>query len=614
MNPGSSQDRLDAGPAGASLAVVSDVPASGAWRARWDLILRVLLACGGIAALGLIVVVAGWEHESHLLPWMELASRTVLALYAGCQFGRLAIAPLRRPWLRRRWPELALALLCAAMAVEFRPSLEALRDVFPEVAVAELTFLFIVATQVPVLIHLGLKFLRFQEIFAVRRVSAGGVMIVTFGAMIMVGTLLLKMPRATVDGISWLDALFTSTSAVCVTGLNVVDTEATFTTTGRVILLILIQVGGLGVMTLTTFLAAIFGSLSLRGRVLLQDLLSEDNLGRISRTLPLMFLMTFAFEAVGAWALHAAMAGSGDPRGSGWFPAVFHSVSAFCNAGFSIWSGGLYDPIVRGNTAAQAVIMVLIVAGGLGFPVVYATCGWIGGTVARAAGRRRRRAGLSLHARLAWMTTLVLIVGGALALVLTESGRARTGASSSLWMEALFNSITARTAGFNIGPIESLSPASAFVLVFLMFIGGSPGSTAGGIKTTVFAVALLNARRIILGRGDVELFGRRLAEDTVARALAVVFLAMAWILLASVALALVQPAMFFGDLFFEVVSAVSTVGLTRAVTPELGVAGRLIIILTMFAGRVSVLYFVLAFIRRREPPPYRLPEEQVLVA
>jgi potassium uptake TrkH family protein len=439
-------------------------------------------------------------------------------------------------------------------------------------------------------------------------------MIVTFGAMIGIGTLLLKMPRATLHDLSWLDAFFTSTSAVCVTGLNVVDTETTFTTTGQVIILLLIQVGGLGVMTLTTFLAAIFGSISLRGRVLLQDLLSEDNLGRIGRTLPLMFLMTIAFEAAGAWALHEAMAGCGDPRGSSWFAAVFHSISAFCNAGFSIWSGGLYDPVVRGNAAVQSIIMTLIVAGGLGFPVVYATGAWIGGRAARVVGRRKRRVVLTLHARLAWLTTLILIVGGALGLWLTQAGHPRQDETTARWMEALFNSITARTAGFNVGPIEALTPASAVLMLFLMFIGGSPGGTAGGVRTTVLAVALLNARRIILGHDDVVAFRRRISEDLVARSLAVIFLALTWVFFATIVLALVQPAIVFGDLLFEVVSAVSTVGLTRAVTPQLNVVGKLIIILTMFVGRISVLYCVLVFIRRRESPPYRLPAENVIVS
>jgi len=587
---------------------------SSTWRSRVDFLLRILLACGGVAALGLVIGIAGWEHGPAALPWMEAISRLVLAAYALGVWGRLLVAAPRRVWLRQRWPALVLGVVTVAMAVEFRVTLAWLQTVFPATAVAELTLFLVAATQVPVLVALGLRFLRLQEIFAERKVSAGAVMIATFGAMAVCGTLLLKLPRATVGGISWLDALFTSTSAVCVTGLNVVDTEATFTTTGKVIILMLIQVGGLGVMTLTTFLAAIFGSISLRGRVLLQDLLSEENLGRIGRTLPLMFLMTFAFEAAGAVALHAALAEVGDPRASGWFPAVFHSISAFCNAGFSLWSGGLYDPIVRGNAGVQTVVMLLVVAGGLGFPVFYATLVWLGGGVARVAGRRQRRVVLTLHARLAWTTTLLLIVAGTVGLWLTEAGHVDAGNSSPGWMLALFNSITARTAGFNIGPVEGLTPASSLLLVVLMFIGGSPGSTAGGVKTTVFAVALLNARRIVLGRGDVELFRRRLSEDAVTRALAVMFLATGWILAATVLLAVFQPAIRLGDLLFEVVSAVSTVGLTRGVTPQLGLEGKLLIVLTMFAGRIGVLYFVLAFIRRRDTAPYRLPEENVIIA
>lgn len=581
---------------------------------RWDWFFRVLLAGSGLAALGLIVAITGWKHDVEFLPWLEGIGRGVLATYSVCQVGRLIAAPSRISWLKRRWPSLVLAVGGAVMALWFRSTLTTLGEIFPRIPAAQLAFLLIASSQVPVLADLGLRFLRFQEIFAERRVSPGAVMIVTFGALIVVGTLLLKMPSATVHGISWLDALFTSTSAVCVTGLNVVDVELTFTPTGQTILLLLIQVGGLGVMTLTTFLAAIFGSISLRGRVLLQDLLSEENLGRIGRTLPLLLAMTFVVEAAGAFALHAALDGLPDARARGWFPAVFHSVSAFCNAGFSIWSGGLYDPVVRGNESVQAVIMALIIIGGLGFPVVFATSTWLGGSLTRLVRRRQRRAVLSLHARIAWTTTIILIVGGMLGLMLTEHGRDSAAGGNAPAMLALFNSVTARTAGFNIGPIEALSPASVLLLIFLMFVGGSPGSTAGGVKTTVFAVVVLNARRIVLGRPDVEAFRRRLSEDTVARSVAVVSVAVIWILVASVLLSVLHPGRHLSDLVFEVVSAVSTVGLSRGITPQLDAAGKLLIVLTMFAGRIGVLFFVLAFTRRRDPAPLRLPEENVLVA
>ena len=584
-------------------------------RSRWDALFRTVLASSGLAALALVVWIAGWEHEASFLPWVERIARAVLALYAVCEIGRLIVAPARKAWLRRRWAPLLLAIGSAVMAVEFRVTLGWLRDWFPEVAVTELTFLLVAGTQIPVLLDLGLRFIRLQDVFAQRRVSPGAVMMVTFGAMILVGTVLLKMPRATFAGISWLDAFFTSTSAVCVTGLSVVDVETTFTPTGRVILLLLIQVGGLGVMTLTTFLAAMFGSMSLRGRVLLQDLINEDNLGRIGRTLPLILLMTFAFEAVGAVALHQALAHVDDPRAGGWFPAVFHSVSAFCNAGFSVWSGGLFDPVVRGNEAVQVIIMSLVFAGGLGFPVFYATTIWLGARTARGMGWRRRRTVLSLHARLAWVTSLGLVGAGAIGFWLAEYGRGDVDQGGNTVVAALFHSVASRTAGFNISPVEALSPASVLVLIILMFVGGCPGSTAGGVKTTAFAVALLNARRIVTGRPDAEVFGRRLSEETISRALAIMVLAVAFITLVSVLVAVAEPRFALSDIVFETVSAASTVGMSRGIVPQFGPVGKLLLILAMFVGRIGVLYVFFAFVRRRETgAPFRLPEENVIVA
>jgi potassium uptake TrkH family protein len=437
---------------------------------------------------------------------------------------------------------------------------------------------------------------------------------VTFAALIIAGMLLLKLPRATVgDGISWLDALFTSTSAVCVTGLVVVDTETAFSATGHWILLVLIQLGGLGVMTLTTFLAQLFGGVSLRSRVLVQDLISEENLGRIGRTLPLVLGMVILFEVAGAVALHACIGDVPAERGGTLFSAVFHSISAFCNAGFSNWSGGLYDPLVRGNTAVQSIVMVLIVAGGMGFPVVYATTAWLWRRVVRIFARRSRRPVLSLHARLAWMTTAALVVIGAAGIGLAEYVFADNPHDTPPVVASLFHSVTARTAGFNISPVEAMTPAAVSMIVLLMFVGGCPGSTAGGAKTTAFAIALLNVRRILLGRRDVEVFGRRVPEEVVSRALAVMFLSMAWIGVAGTVLALLHPDLPLSDLVFETVSALSTVGLSRGVTAQLGPGAKVLIILTMFAGRIGVLYFIFAFAGRREPAPYRVPEEAILV-
>jgi Trk-type K+ transport system membrane component len=463
------------------------------------------------------------------------------------------------------------------------------------------------------LLLIGLRSLRLHEVFAERKVSPGAVMMITFGALIIAGTLMLLTPRATTAGISVLDAGFTAISAVCVTGLTVVDTETAITPFGKVILLCLFQAGGLGVMTLTTFLAQAFGGVSLRGRVLLQDLISEENVGHIGRMLLWIVGITLTTEAIGAWWLFTALEPTADVRGSHVFVAVFHSVSAFCNAGFSTWSGGLYDPVVRTNTGVQVVIMLLIVAGGMGFPVLVATFRWLRARVAHrwlGAGRKPR---LSVHARLAWITTGALILGGALLIGVAEYVAGDQVHHTPAVVASLFHSITARTAGFNIAPVEAMTPAAISVIILLMFIGGCPAGTAGGVRTTAFAVALLNVRRIVLGRRDVEAFGRRIPEEVVSRAMAVMILSIGWLGAGTTLLALFEPHVPLSSLVFEMVSALSTVGLTRGVTPELGTAGKLVIMLTMFAGRIGLLYFVFAFLGRPKPPPFRVPEENVYV-
>jgi Trk-type K+ transport system membrane component len=220
---------------------------------------------------------------------------------------------------------------------------------------------------------------------------------------------------------------------------------------------------------------------------------------------------------------------------------------------------------------------------------------------------------MGLHPRIAWITTGVLIIGGAILIGLAEYVAGRQIHHTPAAVASLFLSITARTAGFNISPVEAMTPAAISVLILLMFIGGCPAGTAGGVRTTAFAVALLNVRRIVLGRRDVEAFGRRLPEEVVSRAMAVMILSVGWIGTGTTLLALLEPHVPLSALVFEVVSALSTVGLSRGVTPELGAVAKGVIILTMFAGRIGLLYFVFAFLGRPKPTPYRVPEENIYV-
>lgn len=438
------------------------------------------------------------------------------------------------------------------------------------------------------------------------KVNPGLIMVLTFGLLILLGCLLLKMPNATTQGISWLDALFTSTSAVCVTGLIVVDTATAFTPLGQGIILLLIQLGAFGIVTLTFFLAIISGQgFSVSSRVLLRDLLSVDNMRNLTATIATIIGLTLLFEIVGAGLLYWLWIRDFAAGSEGWWIAVFHSISAFCNAGFSIFTDGLADPRAVDAYAAQSVIMILIVLGGIGFPVLLeleqrlpAFLPWR---------KRRRVAWFSLHVRMVLLLTALMIAGGALLLL------GGSGEMENAW-EALFNSITARTAGFNISDIAGLSSASTAVIMLLMFIGGSPGGIAGGIKTTTFAVAVLNLRRILLNRRDVQMFGRRVADEVSHRAFAVVLLSLIWIFTATTVLLYLQPEFTMIDTLFEVVSAFSTVGLSRGMTSELSGLGKCVITITMLVGRIGILNFFFSLIANSCSHSHvRYPKERIII-
>jgi trk system potassium uptake protein TrkH len=383
-----------------------------------------------------------------------------------------------------------------------------------------------------------------------------------------------------------------------------VDVPTTFSRHGQWIILGLIQIGGLGVMTLTYFFAYFLaGGVSLRSRIALRDLLSEENLDHIGTVLGVVVGFTLLIELAGAFLIHLSLRGSGLPPGELVFFSLFHAISAFCNAGFSTLSAGLADARVVDRTGFLSIVMILIVVGGLGFPVLknfwlvsYAhLTRWI-----RPARTQKPR--LSTNSRIVLTTNAVLILGGALTIGLTEFYFGYGQRAGSAVFTSVFHSITARTAGFNVTATENLLPATAAVLMALMFVGGSPSSTAGGIKTTTLAVAFLSLRRIVTGRADIEAFGRRLEPQIADRALAIVLLSIAFILLVTVLLCTLHPELPPANLAFEAVSAVSTVGLTRGVTLQLGPAAKVVLVVAMLVGRVGVLLCVFSFLPPASSP------------
>ena len=438
----------------------------------------------------------------------------------------------------------------------------------------------------------------------------------SFLLTISLGTLALMFPAATRDGLGapFLVALFTSTSASCVTGLAVVDTGGYFSTFGHWVILGLIQVGGLGIMTITTTLALAFRTqMSVRTRGAMQELLEEETVLGFQRLLYSMCLITVTLEVLGALALYPSLAFAPDGRplepSERAFSALFHAVSAFCNAGF-----GLYpDNLVRfvGSPGVNLTVMALLTLGGLGFPVVTSLLDW---KTWRQRGLRGGWRFLPVHTRVVLVTSAALVAGGALAWLVLEWNHSLAGLSlgQRLWA-SLFQSVSLRTAGFNSVDLAQLGTPMLLLSLVLMFIGGSPGGTAGGVKTTTVAVLALTFRALLHNRTEVEAMGRSVPVATVYRACAVTLISFGLLFMLAFLLFAAEPHLPFRELLFEAVSAFGTVGLSTGVTPRLSTAGKLVVCMAMFVGRLGPFTLALAVGLSKERASYSYPSTKIVV-
>lgn len=423
-----------------------------------------------------------------------------------------------------------------------------------------------------------------------------------FALIILAGAILLSLPAASADGnpTPFLTALFTATSATCVTGLVVVDTADHYSLFGQLVIMFLIQVGGLGYMTVATLMAIAIGRrIGLRERLVLQEAHNLYSVGGIVRFTRNVILMTMAIEGAGAILLAARWV----PEfgwGRGVYYGIFHSISAFNNAGFDLMGQFRSLTGYAGDLTINAVIMALIVVGGLGFTVL----------TDLATPRR-----ISLHAKIVLTTTAALIVlGAALVLLLEFSNQATLGplAAGRRVLAALFQSVTPRTGGFTTVTIGELRDPTLMLIITLMFIGASPGGTGGGIKTTTFVAPLAVILSMLRGRPDPELFHRRLPPVVVYKAVTIALVAVAFVVTMGTLLSFIERMPFIQALF-EVVSAFGTVGLSTGITPSLSAAGRILVMLTIFTGRVGLLTAAFALTRRQQPANIRYPEERIYV-
>jgi trk system potassium uptake protein TrkH len=433
------------------------------------------------------------------------------------------------------------------------------------------------------------------------------ILIVGFAVLIGVGTLLLLLPVSTAAGRTTtpLDALFTATSAVCVTGLVVVDTATHWSPFGHVVIMALIQVGGFGFMTGSTLILLLLVGrrTSLRDRMAAQASTGASELGSVTSLVRRIALFTIATEAIGAALLVAAFLGRGMDAGqAGWW-GMFHAVSAFNNAGFDLVGDFRSLTPFASDPFVLAPIAVLIVLGGIGFAIVGDVAG------------KRRWSRLALETKMVLLTTIALLVAGTTAIGIFEWDNPATLGSMPLEqrpLNALFESVTLRTAGFSAIPTGDLVEASLFVVMALMFIGGASGSTAGGIKVNTFSILLVAIVSTARGRPSAEAFGRRIPHILIYRALSVALLSIAVLFLVALGLELTSGGSFV-QVMFEAVSAVGTVGASTGITPELPDAARLIVITAMFIGRLGTLTLVLALTARQRPTAYRPAVESIRI-
>lgn len=587
-----------------------------------DYIIRSVIVLVSILVIGAIVVDYGFilnEKEYQLVYgvydigwWTYIISFTMQLIFRWSQIRKKALSLTTI---------LGLALYLSAL-----PKIFALTDQSGWIADV-FTFLenkFFVIPMLAVFAFIELS--RWVSKFVNKRTNPALLTVLCFAIIIIFGALLLMLPRSTMDHIQLpiIDALFTSTSAVCVTGLSTVDVSSTFTLEGQIIIALLIQIGGLGIMTITTFFAVFFmDGLGLYSQFALKDMLSSGAESLIS-TLLYVFGFTIVIEAIGAFAIWSSIHPlEGMTLNEEIFFSIFHSVSAFCNAGFSTVEGGLGNETIFSNyNVFYIIISILIVLGGIGFPILINLKRQFSYYITSIYHRLRNKNSrltryphiVDLNTKIVLWTTLILILFGAASILFLEwnSTFAEFSTGKKI-VQALFNSIVPRTAGFNSVTISDFSRITIMLIIVLMWIGGASQSTAGGIKVNTLAVAFASVKSLIKGERATILFNREITYNTLRRTLAIIFGSLFVISIFFISILALEPEYSPMEILFECVSAFSTVGLSLGITPYICDTSRLLLVLLMFIGRVGFITVMMSIVSRKERNKYRLPKEDIII-
>jgi len=436
-------------------------------------------------------------------------------------------------------------------------------------------------------------------------ISPGQVLLFSYLLTIAVGTFLLALPQSRFVDIPLIDLFFTSASCSCVTGLKTVPLSY-FTTFGKAVIICLVQLGGLGLMTLSLFFISLFLNLGMATRVMVGKMY-EFKWSKIRAFILTVVGLTFAIEILAALYFYTQFVKI-LPAKKAVFYALFHSISAFCNTGLSLFEGGLIP--FRQNTLFLFVIALLVFSGSIGFVVWFE----LANKIRLLFKKDKSSHTFSLHTKIVLTTTgLIILAGTVLTWLLERSNTLKTFSFADGFFLSFFNSISLRSAGFEIFKIGNLMPATLLLFMAMMYIGSSPGSIGGGIKTTTFALFVATMASFIKNRDEVELFGRRIPRDLIYRSISIIVLSISWILLCSFALLVFESEITFIQVFLEVVSAFSLCGLQTGTCAGFTVIGKILIIVTMLLGRIGALTLVFALWTRKKKLMYRYPEERVVI-
>ncbi len=475
---------------------------------------------------------------------------------------------------------------------------------------------------------LSIFFTFFRE-FAIRKINfqrrvlnPAQLFVLSFLIIIFSGAFMLLLPNATTNGISFVDALFTSTSAVCVTGLTVLDTATQFTHFGQIIIMLLIQAGGLGILTFISYFSYFFkGRTTFENQLVIKDMTNADKLGEVYKLLKNVILITLIIEFIGGVFIYTSLDRSlFTTEYSRIFFAAFHAVSAYCNAGFSTLTNNLYEPGYQYNYNLHLSVAWLLIMGGLGFPIVSNTLYYIRYKVLNMLSpitgkvRIHKPRVISLGTKIILITTFFLILAGTLLILATEYYY--TLGSHSWYgkiVTAFFTAVTPRTAGFNTVDMTALSLPTVMIIILFMWIGASPASTGGGIKTSTFAIALMNFISLAKGKSRLELHRRQIPDTTVRRSYAIIVLSLIAIGLGIFLMLIKDGDKGMEKIIFEAFSAFGTVGLSLGITSLLTEHSKIVLILLMFFGRVGMLSILVSLIRKAKYKNYKYPEEDIIL-